>query len=271
MRINESTTLAELNPRGMASEALAAYVADKGQILFLELIQLKPFIEELWVRFENLKPGETIYGCSTQKSFCETVLHKDPRTVRYMLNGGNPASKRKRKALPSTSAETVSAASLTLREPAVELTVADSISSLPLHESTPAPAVTKETLTETFYVIRRKSDGKFLNRTDYRNSLFYIVDIINEAKRFDEIETDLNVITFKEGTYTTNDNGTFSFNHDDDERKRLTRSEWDWTAVKVTYQLTAVTPTRVTVEPKAEPTSAISEFKPAEYTSSRFI
>jgi hypothetical protein len=57
--------------------------------------ELKPFIEELWKRFDALKDDETIAGCKTRKEYCEKVLDRTPRAIQYMMAGGNPVSKRK--------------------------------------------------------------------------------------------------------------------------------------------------------------------------------
>jgi hypothetical protein len=86
-----STQLAKIDvvqsPSLMNSEELGLYVQDRMTGLLKTLADLKPYIEELWVRFDN---GETIMGCKTRKEFCEQVLQRTPRAVRYMLNGRTP-------------------------------------------------------------------------------------------------------------------------------------------------------------------------------------
>lgn len=66
-------------------EALAQKVA----AAFARLADHKDDIQRLWVEFENLQSGETIMGCSTKTEFCEKVLGRSIRAVRYMLDGGN--------------------------------------------------------------------------------------------------------------------------------------------------------------------------------------
>jgi hypothetical protein len=78
-------------PQSMDSDSLAAHVETTWLSAFSTL---RPFVEELWKRFEELKAGETIAGCKTRKEYCERILHRTPRAVRYMLAGGNPVSKR---------------------------------------------------------------------------------------------------------------------------------------------------------------------------------
>ncbi len=85
------------SPRKMQSEALARYIKTS---MLKSFAELKPYIEELWTRFDALKDGETIAGCTTRKEYCENVLNRTPRAVRYMLHGGNPANSQ-RPALPA--------------------------------------------------------------------------------------------------------------------------------------------------------------------------
>lgn len=75
-------------------EALTAHIAQNFSGSLLSLRQLAPFVAEIRRRFKILprKRGvdgqhKTISGCRTFKSFCETVLHRKPRTVRHALRG----------------------------------------------------------------------------------------------------------------------------------------------------------------------------------------
>jgi hypothetical protein len=81
----------ESNPLcSMHSDALGMYVRNELVGIATKLVHIRPYVEELWRRFEN---GETILGCSTKKQFCEEVLQRSPRAVRFMLAGGNPSNK----------------------------------------------------------------------------------------------------------------------------------------------------------------------------------
>jgi hypothetical protein len=62
-----------------------------------KLAELEPDIRQLWVEFENLPKGETIRGCTTKKEFCEKHLHRTPRAIQYMLDGGNAANMAQRR------------------------------------------------------------------------------------------------------------------------------------------------------------------------------
>jgi hypothetical protein len=73
------------------SETLGLFVRDGIVAVATKLVELKPYVQELWNRFDR---GEVILGCSTRKQFCEQVLQRTPRAVRYMLEGGNPNNKR---------------------------------------------------------------------------------------------------------------------------------------------------------------------------------
>jgi hypothetical protein len=92
-----------LAPRLMDSESLAVHVQTG---VLAALSTLKPFIEELWKRFDALEDGETIAGCTTRKEYCEQILNRTPRAVRYMLDGGNNHRQKHTPALPT--GETVS-------------------------------------------------------------------------------------------------------------------------------------------------------------------
>jgi Domain of unknown function (DUF4338) len=74
------------SPPTMDSESLGTFVRDGMIGVATKLVELRPYVEELWVRFER---GETILACSTKKEFCQQVLQRTPRAVRYMLEGGN--------------------------------------------------------------------------------------------------------------------------------------------------------------------------------------
>jgi hypothetical protein len=76
-----TTRLARVKER----EALAQKVA----AAFARLADHKEDIERLWQEFANLQEGETIMGCQTKTEFCEKVLGRSIRAVRYMLDGGN--------------------------------------------------------------------------------------------------------------------------------------------------------------------------------------
>jgi hypothetical protein len=70
----------------MESESLGIFVRDGMIGVVTKLVGLKPYVEELWTRFDR---GEVILRCSTRKEFCQQVLQRTPRAVRYMLEGGN--------------------------------------------------------------------------------------------------------------------------------------------------------------------------------------
>jgi hypothetical protein len=85
-----TSTLAVIEPEnlvpsvcGMDSESLGIFVRDGIIGVAQKLVELKPYIEELWRRIDR---GEVILGCSTKKEFCQQVLQRTPRAVRYMLN-----------------------------------------------------------------------------------------------------------------------------------------------------------------------------------------
>ena len=76
----------------MTPEKLAEYVAKSGWgDVLRKLVQLKPYVEVLWGRFGELKPGEMIAGCRTKEEFCEKCLCRSIRAVQYMLYGRTPA------------------------------------------------------------------------------------------------------------------------------------------------------------------------------------
>jgi len=77
--------------QSMDPEELATHVATKGWgDVLLKLVELKPYIEVLWERFDQLKCKETILGCRTKKEFCLRCLHRSIRAVQFMLYGRAP-------------------------------------------------------------------------------------------------------------------------------------------------------------------------------------
>ena len=70
-------------------EKLAQRVIERVTVIAVKLVELQDDIRELWAEFDRLAPGETIAGCATKKEFCERMLHRTPRAIRYMLAGGN--------------------------------------------------------------------------------------------------------------------------------------------------------------------------------------
>ena len=80
-----------VHAQGMQSEHLAEYVVTNGWgDVLVRLKQLKPYIEILWDRFDELKGTETIAGCRTKEEFCEKRLNRSIRAVQYMLYGRTP-------------------------------------------------------------------------------------------------------------------------------------------------------------------------------------
>jgi hypothetical protein len=77
------------SPRTLTNNELGEHVEQIALVVGQTLADLKPFIEELWRRFDQLEGRETIRGCHTKKEFCEKVLGKTARAVQYMLAGGN--------------------------------------------------------------------------------------------------------------------------------------------------------------------------------------
>lgn len=57
--------------------------------------ELAVYVKQLRCDFRKLKSGETIMGCKTWTGFCENVLKRSDRAIRYILAGGNPRWKRK--------------------------------------------------------------------------------------------------------------------------------------------------------------------------------
>src|ERR1700722_12383382 len=81
--VETTETLSANNGKEALARETSEYLARVVAAGLTTLVALRPYIEELWRRFDALKLGETIHGCRTQKDFCESVLHRDPRTVRY--------------------------------------------------------------------------------------------------------------------------------------------------------------------------------------------
>lgn len=75
----------------MTSDELSDYLVNSGLGEALaKLVQLKPYIREMWVRFEHLKRGESIVGCRTKEEYCTKILNRTPRAVQYLLYGRTP-------------------------------------------------------------------------------------------------------------------------------------------------------------------------------------
>jgi len=75
------------NVRLLDSEFLGKYLANEMAGVLRKTDELCPVFEELWRRFEGLKDGENICGCSTRTQYCETVLKRSMRSVQYILYG----------------------------------------------------------------------------------------------------------------------------------------------------------------------------------------
>jgi hypothetical protein len=69
----------------MNREALAHKVAAG----FQALKDIEDDVRRLWAEFDSLADGETIMGYHTKTEYCESVLGRTMRSVRYMLAGGN--------------------------------------------------------------------------------------------------------------------------------------------------------------------------------------
>ena len=67
------------------SDALGLYVEEQMQGVCLKLVELKPFIAELWKRFDDPKRTKTIRGCDSKTQYSEQILHRKLQTVRLML------------------------------------------------------------------------------------------------------------------------------------------------------------------------------------------
>jgi ribosome assembly protein YihI (activator of Der GTPase) len=82
--------------KAQGRELLAQRVIDGCAVISATLKSLEPDIRKLWVEFDKLASGETIHGCKTKKQFSDRHLGRTPRTIRYMLAGGNPGNKKTR-------------------------------------------------------------------------------------------------------------------------------------------------------------------------------
>lgn len=89
--------LATLDSRHeMDSDDLSNHIRDNFSGSLLSLKQLEPLITEVLRRFKHLPRKKSVDGTfpsiaghRTFKSWCLGVLHRNDRTVRYMLTGGN--------------------------------------------------------------------------------------------------------------------------------------------------------------------------------------
>jgi hypothetical protein len=75
-------------------EALANRVIHAFSVAYQKLAEHRQDIAQLWEEFETLAPDETIKGCRTKTEFAERYLHRNIRTIQYMLQGGNPRNKK---------------------------------------------------------------------------------------------------------------------------------------------------------------------------------
>jgi hypothetical protein len=89
------TAITEISaPLALHRDALAQKIVDGVGALLITLKEMRADIVLLWAEFDRLEKGGTILGCATKKAFCERYLHRTPRAVRYMLEGGNSANQR---------------------------------------------------------------------------------------------------------------------------------------------------------------------------------
>jgi hypothetical protein len=163
----------------MDADALAVFVADRAVALAVFSEALKPYYEELRSRFSTKLHSKEIHGCCTWDEYCTKVLDRTKRAVNYWLAGGNPVAKRKpkkpsRKELMHT-LTTVRAVNAgqereiaqarkegkqeAYRETAIKA-LAEGVISDDDHDEV-LKAVAAADVEETYYVIRRKSDGAF--------------------------------------------------------------------------------------------------------------
>ena len=271
----------------LSNDELGTYIQNSTLGILRRLDDLRPYYVELWKRFDELKDGETICGCTTRKQYCDDILKRSIRSVQYAING-RPESPKPVLPAPSHNELTCPVCSDVLpsrnklgthiREthpdradeilgkqtqpssasqsdtpqdsepqscgtpvedsqvppenggatPTVPLQPSDEPEEPRRTPSDNAPSdPASETLTESFYVIRRKSDGAFLSRF-HGNESFSPVDSILEAERFFDIEdADLLEVYIK--------------NLGERSRTLLTRSEWEWVRVDAKYSLTVET------------------------------
>jgi hypothetical protein len=75
-------------------EVLAQKIVNGVGALLITLKEMNADIALLWAEFDRREKGGPILGCATKKEFCDRHLHRTPRAVRYMLEGGNPDNRR---------------------------------------------------------------------------------------------------------------------------------------------------------------------------------
>jgi hypothetical protein len=78
-----------MNELQIRRDALADVVIGAVMEAFQKLADHREDIAQLWSEFAHLQPGETIKGCRTKGEFCDQHLHRNIRSVQYMLRGGN--------------------------------------------------------------------------------------------------------------------------------------------------------------------------------------
>ena len=115
-------TLATLDSRHeMDSDDLTKYLYENFSGSLLSLKQLHPLIAEMLRRFKRLPRKKSVDGTyptiAGYRSFgvgkrepigwCQGVLHRNARTVRYMLAGGNKAKATPKKERVSVDARTI--------------------------------------------------------------------------------------------------------------------------------------------------------------------
>jgi hypothetical protein len=114
--------LATLDSRHeMDSDDLTKYLYENFSGNLLSLKQLQPLIAEVLRRFKTLPRGKSVtgmyptiagyrsFGVSKREpiGWCQGVLHRNARTVRYMLAGGNKAKSQPKKERLSVDALTI--------------------------------------------------------------------------------------------------------------------------------------------------------------------
>ena len=84
----------------MKPQQLAEYVANNGfGFILRKTAELKPYIITLWGYFDDLeekrrknpKCNDVLYGCHGKTEFCNKILHRDIRTIQYLVYGRTPA------------------------------------------------------------------------------------------------------------------------------------------------------------------------------------
>jgi hypothetical protein len=81
-------------------EDLSTHIQENFSGSLMSLKQLEPLVSEILRRFKRLPRKRNVDGTHPNiagyrnfKSWCEGILHRSDRTVRYMLNGGNKKRK----------------------------------------------------------------------------------------------------------------------------------------------------------------------------------